>query len=44
MMSEEAVRQWRDMELNRIKDIANPIQKRKECGVLWVLNEILQED
>jgi vacuolar-type H+-ATPase subunit E/Vma4 len=44
MMSEEAVRQWRNMEQDRVKDIANPVQKKKECGVLWVLNAVLQED
>ena len=44
MMSEDEIRQWRDMELGRVKDIANPMQKNKECKILWVLNAVLQED
>jgi hypothetical protein len=44
MMSEDAIRQWRDIEKDRVKDIANPVQRKKECGVLWVLDAVLQED
>lgn len=44
MMSEDAIRQWRNMEFYRVKDIVNPMQKKKECSILWVLNAVLQED
>jgi hypothetical protein len=44
MMSEEQIREWRDQEVSRCNDIANPTQKKKEQRILYILNAVLEED
>ena len=44
MMSEESIRQWRDIERDRVKAIANADQWRKECVILNTLNTVLEEE
>jgi hypothetical protein len=43
-MSEEEIREWRDQEKDRCRAIANPSQRKQEQRILYILNQILEED
>jgi len=44
MMTEEQIRQWKQVQINKISQTINPLIKEKEQHTLHILNTILGED
>jgi hypothetical protein len=44
MMTEEELRQWRDVEMNKLEQTVNPLVRKEISAVLYVINTVLNED